>query len=192
MSPRSQVKIEHIRRQSINKILDAAFQLMAQKGYEATSISQIASKAGVSKGLMYNYFNSKEALLKALINKALEEGDQLMGEVISEDPGETMANLFRWYFDELRRRSEVWKLITELTLKIDKFDFVQELVYRKYTEYVEFITDLLEQMGFVNARKEAQLIAGLFDGIGIQYLVLKKDYPLDEMEAYLIKKYCTK
>jgi AcrR family transcriptional regulator len=192
MSPRSKEQIDQIRKQSIVKILEAAFQLMAKNGYEATSISQIAKRAGISKGLMYNYFNSKEDLLKELINNAFAEGDQLMEEIMTEDPRETMENIFRWYFKEMRERPEHWRLITELTLKIDKFDFVREAARNKLWEYAEFLGGLLEQMGFEHPKEEAQLIAGLFDGIGVQYLVVGEDYPLDEMEKYLIEKYCRK
>lgn len=190
MSPRSKEQIEQIRKNSIRNILDAAFRLMAKNGYETTSISQIAKAAGVSKGLMYNYFESKEDLLKVLLNDAMAEGDQLISEVISTDPSETLRNLFLWFFNELRERPEHWRLLTELTLKIDKFDFVQEMARIKMKEYVVFVSTLLEDTGFPNAKREAQLIAGLFDGIGIQYLVIGKDYPLDEMEEYLIEKYC--
>ncbi len=190
MSPRNKEQIDQIRKQSIGKILEAAFQLMAKNGYEATSISQIASLAGVSKGLMYNYFESKEELLKVLISSAFEEGDELMKDLIVQEPGETMKNIFRWYFQEMRERPAHWRLITELTLKIDKFDFVREMARNKLREYSDFMGALLEQMGFENPREEAQLIAGLFDGIGVQYLVIGEDYPLDEMEKYLIEKYC--
>ena len=190
MSPRSQEKIEEIRSQSTTRILKAAFELMAKNGYESTSISQIAEKAGVSKGLIYNYFSSKEDLLKALIYNALNEGDQLMKELAVDQPRETLRNVFKWYFTELRERGEQWRLITELTLKIDKFDFVQEIVQKKFGEYVEFFTMLLGEIGIENAQEEARIINGLFDGIGIQYLVIGKDYPLDKMENYLINKYC--
>ncbi|MCG8311098.1 MAG: TetR/AcrR family transcriptional regulator [Cytophagales bacterium] len=190
MSPRSQKQIEQIRSQSIKKILDAAFELIAKHGYEATSISQIAKSAGVSKGLMYNYFDSKEDLLKELINNALAEGDRLMKEAISADPSETLKNIFVWFFNELRKHPKQWRLITELMLKIDKFEFVSEVAKRKMGDYVVFIAGLLEEIGFPNPKEEAQLISGLFDGIGIQYLVVHQDYPLDEMETYLINKYC--
>ena len=191
MSPRSKEQIEQIRKNSIRKILDAAFKLMAKNGYETTSISQIAKEAGVSKGLMYNYFESKEDLLKALLNNAMGEADKLISGIISPDPSETLRNLFHWFFNELRERPEHWRLLTEITLKIDKFDFVQEMARIKMKEYVVFVSTLLKETGFPNAKMEAQLIAGLFDGIGIQYLVIGKDYPLDETEEYLIKKYCT-
>jgi AcrR family transcriptional regulator len=192
MSPRSQEQIDKIRKQSIRKILESAFQIMAKNGYDAASISQIASHAGVSKGLMYNYFESKEALLKALIYNAFEEADAMMGEIIGKNPAETIENMLRWYFRELRERPEHWRLITELTLKIDKFDFVKEMARNKLSEYVRFFGELLKEQGFENAENEARLIAGLFDGIGVQYLVIGQEYPLDEMEKFLIEKYCRK
>lgn len=190
MSPRSKEQIEQIRMNSIRNILDAAFKLMAKNGYESTSISQIAKAAGVSKGLMYNYFDSKEDLLKALLNDAMAEADKLISEIISPDPSETLRKLFLWFFNELRERPEHWRLLTELSLKIGKFDFVQEMAIMKMKEFVVFISELLKETGFPNAKEEAQLIGGLFDGIGIQYLVIGKDYPLDEMEKFLIEKYC--
>ena len=67
MSPRSKEQIEQIRINSIQNILGAAFKLMAQNGYESTSISQIAKEAGVSKGLAYNYFKSKKDLAEAVL-----------------------------------------------------------------------------------------------------------------------------
>ena len=100
MSPRSTIENEKIRSQSIAKIVDAAYRLMSQKGYESTSISQIAKEAGISKGLIYNYFNSKEELLKELINNTMEEGDRLMADIISEEPAEMLSNIFKWYYYE--------------------------------------------------------------------------------------------
>ena len=190
MSPRSQEQIEKIRSQSRGKILEAAFELMAKKGYEATSISQIAQHAGISKGLIYNYFDSKEAMLKALIHHAMEEADHLMENILNEDPKQTVENMLRWYFNELRERPEHWKLITELTMKIDKFDFVKDLASNKLGEVVGFFGQMLKQLGFEHPKMEALSIAGLFDGIGLQYLVIGNDYPLDEMEHFLIEKYC--
>ncbi len=192
MSPRSKEQIEEIRSQSIAKILDAAFRLMSRNGYDSTSISQIAKEAGVSKGLMYNYFNSKEDLIKQLINNTMEEGDRLLTSIVSENPSETLRNIFKWFFNELRNHIEQWRFISEFMFKVDKFEFVKDLVYNKMKEYVDFIGSLLNEIGFENSREEAQLITGLFDGIGFQYLVIGKEYPLDEMEKYLIEKYCSK
>lgn len=49
------------------EILDAALGLFAEKGYAATRLEEVARRAGVSKGTLYLYFESKEALFKAVV-----------------------------------------------------------------------------------------------------------------------------
>lgn len=174
----------------MQKIMDAAFLLIARHGYESTSIAQIAKKAGVSKGLLYNYFASKEELLRTLVNQALTEGKDLITKLIDTSPEKTLENLFRWYFKEMRERPDYWRLITELTLKIDKFTFVHEMARDKMKAYVGFLQSLLEQLGHKDPIGEAKVLAALFDGIGIQYLIIRENYPLDELETYLVDTYC--
>ncbi len=48
------------------QIIDAAVRTFAQKGYHACRVSDIAEDAGVAYGLVYHYFESKEALLEAI------------------------------------------------------------------------------------------------------------------------------
>ncbi len=190
MSPKTSAQNEQIRTESKHRIMEAAFKLIAINGYESTSIAMIAKTAGVSKGLLYNYFESKEDLMKTLVLGAMNEGDELMNQLINDDPKVTLKNIFRWFFKEIRERPDHWKLITELTFKIEKFEFVHEIVTSKMTEYVGFIETLLVQIGYQNANSEARVIAALFDGIGFHALMMVEEYPLAEMEAYLIKKYC--
>ncbi len=190
MSPRSPEQIEVIRAQSRERILQSAFVLMAKNGYDSTSISQIARHANLSKGLLYNYFESKEDLLKTMVEKAFLEGDQLMRSIYTQDPRKTMENLISWFFRELRERPDFWKLITSLSIQVEKFQFVQGMLSKKMNEYVDFLEGLLNQLRVPNARDEARIVAALMDGIGFQYIVVKKDYPLDELEKYLLVKYC--
>ena len=49
------------------EIADAAFEVFAEKGYAATRVEEVAKRAGVSKGLTYLYFKTKEDLFKAVI-----------------------------------------------------------------------------------------------------------------------------
>lgn len=190
MSPKTPEQNEEIRQQSMNKILEAAFVLIAKNGYESTSIAQIAKQAGISKGLLYNYFTSKEELLQTLVNNAMQHGDQIMNEIITDDPSTTLKNMFEWYFKDIVEHADQWKLMTALIFKIDKFQFVHDVATQKMKEYVGFMQSLLEQLGFKDPKNEAQLIAALFDGIGVQYLLMRDDYPIEQMKAYLIKKYC--
>jgi len=192
MSPRTSVRNEEIRQESMQKIMDAAFLLIARQGYESTSIAQIAKKAGVSKGLMYNYFTSKEDLLEKMVANAMKQGDETIGNLITDDPAITLKNIFTWFFKQLRERPDHWKIMTELTLKIEKFEFIHDMASNKMKTYVSFIESMLTSLGFENASGESKLIGALFDGIAMQYFVIREEYPLEEIEKYLINKYCHK
>ncbi|NMG73921.1 TetR/AcrR family transcriptional regulator [Aromatoleum diolicum] len=60
----------------------AALALFVEKGFAATRLDEIAARAGVSKGTLYLYFDSKEALFKAVIQEgvvpAIEAGEALL------------------------------------------------------------------------------------------------------------------
>ena len=107
MSPRTKQQFEVLREASIQKILDASLELFGTVGYQSTSMSQIAEKAGVSKGLIYNYFESKEDLLKSMIDRLSEVGDQMIGDVMSADPRETLIQLIKATFKWLRKNEKL-------------------------------------------------------------------------------------
>ena len=54
-----------------DEVLDAALELFTEKGFAATRVEDIAAKAGISKGTVYLYFPSKEAVMEGLIHRAL-------------------------------------------------------------------------------------------------------------------------
>jgi len=72
-----------------DEVLDAALALFVEKGYAATSVAQIARAAGISKGAVYLYFPSKQAILEGLVRRAvspvarraLAEVDHLPGDL---------------------------------------------------------------------------------------------------------------
>ena len=55
------------------EILEAALELFSVQGFEATSISQIASAVGVRKASLYSHFESKQAILDTLVKVVLEQ-----------------------------------------------------------------------------------------------------------------------
>lgn len=64
------------------ELTHAALDLFVEKGYAATRLEDVAARAGVSKGTLYLYFESKEALFKAVVREgllpALAEGESLV------------------------------------------------------------------------------------------------------------------
>lgn len=73
------------------EITEAALEAFAEKGYAATRVEEVAKRAGVSKGLLYLYFKTKEELFKAVVKSVvIRRVDQLIDtiettELSSED-----------------------------------------------------------------------------------------------------------
>jgi AcrR family transcriptional regulator len=78
--PRSKKTSEQMRAASRARILGAARELFAQRGYFKCRVSDIARKAGMSQGNVYWYFSSKEDILKTI----LAEGFEAVGAVLLE------------------------------------------------------------------------------------------------------------
>lgn len=68
-----------------NEILDAAQLLVYTKGYEQMSIQDILAQVHISKGAFYHYFNSKQALLEALIERMASQVIQLLNPIVQDE-----------------------------------------------------------------------------------------------------------
>ena len=87
MSPRTAIQNEQIREKSREKIVLAAMELFSKQSFHRTSVADIARTAGISKGLIYNYFETKEDILRGIIDYMFAIGDQIMEESRAEgDP----------------------------------------------------------------------------------------------------------
>jgi TetR/AcrR family transcriptional repressor of nem operon len=67
-------------------LLDAANELMIAKGYVATSVDEICSKAGTTKGSFFHYFESKEDLAKSLLTRQCAAHQKTKEELFGKDP----------------------------------------------------------------------------------------------------------
>src|SRR5215204_1919439 len=80
-------------RRTRERILEAALELFAERGYEATTMRDVAREAGVSLGLAYRYFASKEEFALALYMRLAEESEEWAREGLA---GGTIAERFEW------------------------------------------------------------------------------------------------
>jgi AcrR family transcriptional regulator len=95
-------KEEHAARR--NQILDAAQRLVYTKGYEQMTVQDLLDDLGISKGAFYHYFNSKQALVDALIERLIGAGLQIIQPVV-EDPQLTALEKLERIFTTIGR----WK-----------------------------------------------------------------------------------
>ena len=71
-------------------ILQATYDILTESGYGSTSIGQIADHVGVSKSVVYHYYDNKEALLLAVLEGLLE---QMLEEVFRKDSTDPRSKL---------------------------------------------------------------------------------------------------
>jgi AcrR family transcriptional regulator len=120
MSPRTAKQYKEIREEKRTRIMDTALEHFANEGYYATTINHIAKHAGISKGLMYNYFESKEALLKAIIHKSVIE---VFNYFDIERDGYFTEEEFEFFIRKinviLREKRSFWRLLFQLLMQND-------------------------------------------------------------------------
>jgi AcrR family transcriptional regulator len=81
-------------------ILDAAGELFAERGYDATSVAAICVRAGVTKGAFYHHFASKQAVFLQLRDRWLAPLEAQLTE--ARDPHETLPQLLQQVADMAR------------------------------------------------------------------------------------------
>ena len=68
----------------IEQILNAAEEIMSEKGLKDSSIAEIAKRAGITDSLIYNYFNGKEDLLFSIPGRRMKEVLKDLSEQLQE------------------------------------------------------------------------------------------------------------
>ena len=118
MSPRSSAQFGEMREEKKTLIMDAALEHFSNEGFHATTITHIARHAGISKGLMYNYFKSKDDLLAAIINRSLTEiYGTFNPDHDSQLTPEEFEQFIRQVFSLFREKRQSWKLLFRIMMQ---------------------------------------------------------------------------
>ena len=188
--PRTKKQYKEIRESKKNLIMDTALELFANQGYYTTSISKIASKAGISKGLMYNYFESKEALIKAIVYNGI---DELFKNFDPNKDGILTNEEFEFFVHEnfriLKQNIHYWKLYFATVMQ----PAVNKLIHKKLMELLPGLLKTLvtyyKQKNVPNPEAEALLFGALMDGVSLNYIIDPENFPLDVIKSMIIDKF---
>ena len=172
-------------------ILRVALELFATYGYDGTSIKKISQTAGVAQGLMYNYFDNKEALLRAIF---VESSQDVQTSFAAADQGATpqekIEKLLSSSFGLAQQNRQFWRLYHALRLQpavLDKLDPDVVQWTRAIEKQLEFY---LTELDYPSPATEAKFLFALIDGIVQHYVIAPGDYPIDAVAARVIERYC--
>ena len=172
------------REQSIEQVLESALKLFVSRGYAATSIDDIARKAGLTKGAVYFYFKGKSALLLELISHsaALYEGIFSRMRASSASAAGQLELFVDWAAEIGAQNNELLLLPVLMSMEIgSRDDAVEKALNRLYDSYHEEMERVIKQgQGSgefavdIFPREQAAILVALTDGMLFEWFRRRK------------------
>ena len=188
--PRTKAQFEEIRRKTKENILNSSIRLFAEKGYHGTSISDIAKSAKISKGLAYNYFESKQKIIEAILEQLFKEGEKVV-EILDlvDDPYERIRLIIDYSFKYYEENEEMWMLYASFIFQPGILEEGKRLLTEFNQKYLHKLEEIFESLGFQNPKMELRFFGALLDGIGLDYFFDKVHFPLNDIKEFMLKRY---
>jgi AcrR family transcriptional regulator len=187
--PRSPAQNELLREASTQRVLEHALRLFAEHGYDATTMKMIAASASISPGLIYNYFASKEDLLRAIFVRSMDDVRASFAEAEAAAPGERLERLIRASFEILRRNRDFWRLSYGARMQQSVLAVLGDALPQWLAEIGVTLQRYLAEAGAPDPEIEARLLFALIDGVSQHYVLDPDRYPLDAVADALIARH---
>ena len=166
-----------------DRILQTALTMFARNGYDATSTSKVARAAGVSEGLIFRHFASKEGLLEAIMAMGYERLEKQYNLILSiQDPREALRVVLTMPFRIDKSEHDFWRLMYSLKWQAQTYDSSVSAPMRNA------LIRIFTELKYENPVAEADLVMLLMDGIATSVL-LKNMTNTDEIMQVILNKY---
>lgn len=187
MSPRSATHYNEIRKQKKELIMETALELFAENGFHATSISQIAKKAGISKGLAYNYFQSKNDILEEILetssNEIYSNFDFNHDGILNEDE---FFYFIRKTFQQINNNKRFWKLYTSVVLQSNILESKNQALIEKLAPTLNMFRNFLISKGSLDPDGDMVVISTLIKGASV--IIISTEYfPFEYLEEKIME-----
>ena len=190
MCPKTSEQFEEIREGKRRQILDAAIACFATTGYHAVSISDLAKHAGVSKGLMYNYFSSKEELLKTIFKEVMIE---MMDLFDPDQSGEIDRDILFKYIERLFSHMSsgliLWKMYMAIFSQPAVLQILAEEIKAASKQPLDMVEKYFKKQGYKKPALEVAFLSTLISGATYEYIADPENYPLDQIKKRIISLY---
>ncbi|MFD0771710.1 TetR/AcrR family transcriptional regulator [Bacillus sp. CGMCC 1.60114] len=178
------------------RILEAAVDMFSEKGYSATSTSEIAKRAGVAEGTIFRYYKTKKDLLLAVVMPTLTKFAapffvQTFAKEIFENTYDSYENFLRAVirnrFEFARKHFPMLKiLIQEVPFHPELKDEIQQLLAKEiYSRFEKIVNHFQEQGQIIELPTPAVLRFTLSPVMGLiltRFLLLPEEKWDDEAE----------
>lgn len=172
-------------RKSLRKLLDAAALEFGEKGFHDASISGITRRAGMALGSFYTYFDSKDALFRALVNDLSARVGEEAGKALAGGHDALAAEraAFSAFLNFAREHQEIYRII-------DEAEFVDPDSFRAHYESAAQRIHERLQRGVASGELRPDLdeacawaIMGMNVFLGLKYAVWSDDRETDDIAS---------
>jgi AcrR family transcriptional regulator len=188
--PRTAVQNQEIRANTRAKLVHAALELLAMRGYAGTSVDAIAEAAGVSAGLLYHHFDSKAAVLNAIFEQSLTDVHATFAAADREEAaGARLPALLRSGALIVPRHRNFWTVWYGLRMQRDVLKSLGPSVAQFSAAIVRTLERYLADIDWPDAAIEARLLFAQIDGLFQHYVLDPEQFPLDDAIERLVERY---
>ena len=160
-----------------DQILDAATEVFASKGFHRATIQDIADAAALSHGAIYNYFDSKDALLMGVLARLakLRKLDLGLMQSLQADTHEFLTEIFRQRVHLIEKNQETIRAVLPEMLTDPE---LHDTFYEQFVQPTEAVLErylqaqiLLGKMEQVDVKLTARIVHSLFIGLIIMRIL---------------------
>ena len=178
-------------------IMQVAQQLFATKGYNGTSMNDIVKESGVSKGAIYNHFESKERLFLSLLETQTEAGLHQLESLFSEE--DTSVDKIKKVLEITFNSSvncprEMCMMQTEFMVTASRIESITPELQQRYRMISDFMIAIVEEgkeLGEIRRDLDSEamvtLVFATLDGLGFQYSTLGIEFDAERLRKQLME-----
>ncbi|NEA31837.1 TetR/AcrR family transcriptional regulator [Streptomyces sp. SID13031] len=188
--PRSASTNRELREKSRERILGAALEVFAEKGYEAASISDVTQRAEVSRGLVTYYFASKQLLAAELLDRWLDGIGAIL--TLQGTANEKLAGIIDGTLMAAATTLPTQRLAITLMMQPtthDVFAAVEQAKAARVVEIEDAIRAIFTARGATDPAVEEMLLRATLEGVTVKLAIYPETFPVEAVRRRLHASY---
>lgn len=187
--PRTKEQFEEIRKEKTKLISHAALELFASNGFHKTSITQIAKKANISKGLLYNYFESKSDLLMKIFEEIMEN---VMGRLNPNNHKELSKQDAELFIDNMIdvivENPRDWKLYYQLMVQQEVMEtLINENMMEMFLHNQKLLLSYFIKHEFNDPLVDILHFSSVYKGFALQFVFAPELFSTESINRFKVK-----
>lgn len=178
-----------LEQQRKKQILDAAERVFSERGFDKARVDDIVRESGLSKGALYWYYKSKDAIIRALLERVFISEMQNADELVEAEgrADERLRSFVHFAIQEYRRFEKLLPLAYEFIALAYRSKAVRETLVGYYQHYTGLIARVIQQ-GIDRGEFKpcdpdvtALALMGMYEGIALLWFLDPGQVDLDRM-----------